>query len=33
MKKADGAWITTATEVARWTRDHVFKLGAQDAAE
>jgi hypothetical protein len=25
MKK-EGVWITTATEVARWTHDHVFKL-------
>jgi peptidoglycan/xylan/chitin deacetylase (PgdA/CDA1 family) len=25
MKK-EGVWITTATEVARWTRDSVFKL-------
>jgi peptidoglycan/xylan/chitin deacetylase (PgdA/CDA1 family) len=24
----DGVWITTATEVARWTRDSVFKLDA-----
>jgi hypothetical protein len=27
MKK-EGVWITTATEVARWTRDSVFKLDA-----
>ncbi len=27
MKK-EGVWITTAAEVASWTRDHVFKLDA-----
>ena len=27
MKK-EGVWITTATEVASWTRDSVFKLEA-----
>ena len=31
MKK-EGVWITTATDVARWTRDHVFKLGGAEAA-
>jgi peptidoglycan-N-acetylglucosamine deacetylase len=30
MKK-EGVWITTAAEVARWTRDHVFKLDRADA--
>ena len=27
MKKAEGTWIATATQVARWTHDEVFKLG------
>src|SRR5215217_5778577 len=31
MKK-EGVCITTATDVARWTRDHVFKLGGAEAA-
>jgi hypothetical protein len=26
MKKAEGTWIATATDVARWCRDEVFKL-------
>jgi len=31
MKK-DGVWFATASEVAQWTRDKVFKIGAQEAA-
>jgi peptidoglycan/xylan/chitin deacetylase (PgdA/CDA1 family) len=27
MKKAEGTWIATGTEVARWCHDEVFKLG------
>ena len=26
--KRDGVWFATATEAARWTRDHVFKIDA-----
>ena len=26
MKKAEGTWIATATDGARWCRDEVFKL-------
>ena len=28
MKKAEGTWIATATDVARWCHDEVFKLDA-----
>jgi peptidoglycan/xylan/chitin deacetylase (PgdA/CDA1 family) len=31
MKKADAVWIATASEVARWTRDEVFKVDRADA--
>jgi len=27
MKQAEGTWITTGTEVARWCHDELFKLG------
>ena len=27
MKKADGVWFATGSELARWTLDGVFKTG------
>jgi hypothetical protein len=33
MKKAQRTWVTTATEVARWCHDEVFKLSAGQPAE
>ena len=33
MKKADGAWIATGSEVARWCLDQVFKVDAAKVAQ
>ena len=33
MKKADGVWLATGSEVARWCLDEVFKADAAKAAQ
>ena len=33
MKKADGVWLATGSEVARWCLDEVFKVDAGKAAQ
>lgn len=33
MKKADGVWLATGSEVARWCLDEVFKVDAAKAAQ
>jgi hypothetical protein len=32
MKKADGVWFATGSELARWTFDEVFKVDRAKAA-
>ena len=33
MKKADGVWLATGSEVARWCLDEVFKVDAGKVAQ
>jgi hypothetical protein len=32
MKKADGVWFATGSQLARWSLDEVFKVGSAKAA-